>query len=407
MGIFANEALNECNPKWETAVHRIDELYKKKEDMRSEFERDYTRILHSESYRKLKHKTQVFFETQNDLVCTRIEHVNHVESVSTTIAKSLGLNRDLTSAIAIGHDLGHAPFGHEGENVLSNLLKQYTGEEFWHEKNGLRVVDCLDLLEDSSRCMRTLCLTYAVRDGIISHCGEVNDTTLFPRDEPIDLKDFKRRVTRPFTWEACVVKLSDRIAYVGRDIEDAKRLRILSMPQLFELKKIARKYGMNTLNTTTLIHDLITDVCKTSTPERGICTSAKMSELLIEIKDFNYRHIYANNRLEIYRRYVKLVIESIFFLLLEYYDGENTIRNIRRAKYYPMLSKGFSVWLAHRSSIDLTDYEWSKTLQRRCLNKKIYKKLETKELYINAIIDFISGMTDSYAIRVFNELCRF
>ena len=123
MGVFTNEAMNEHNPKWKAAVHRIDELYKKKEDMRSEFERDYTRILHSESYRKLKHKTQVFFETQNDLVCTRIEHVNHVESVSTTIAKSLGLNRDLTSAIAIGHDLGHAPFGHEGETVLSDLLR--------------------------------------------------------------------------------------------------------------------------------------------------------------------------------------------------------------------------------------------------------------------------------------------
>lgn len=407
MSAFSHEAMNEQNPKWEAAVHRIDELYKKKEDMRSEFERDYTRILHCESYRKLKHKTQVFFETQNDLVCTRIEHVSHVESVSTTIAKSLGLNQELTSAIAIGHDLGHAPFGHEGEKVLSDLMQRNIGEEFWHEKNGLRVVDCLDLLEDNSRHMRNLCLTYAVRDGIIAHCGEVDDTEMFPRAEAIDLRDFQKRITHPFTWEACVVKLSDRIAYVGRDIEDAKRLRILTMPQLFELKNIAKKYDMNTINTTTLIHDLITDVCKNSTPDKGIRTSPKMSDLLNEIKEYNYKNIYANSRLVIYRHYVKLVIESIFNLLLEYYDGENTIRNIRRAKYYPLLSKSFSVWLAHRSSIDLSKYEWSKTLQRRCFNKRIYKKLETKEIYVNAIIDYISGMTDSYAIKVFNELCRF
>ena len=407
MGAFSHEAMNEQNPKWEAAIHRIDELYKKKEDMRSEFERDYTRILHCEAYRKLKHKTQVFFETQNDLVCTRIEHVGHVESVSTTIAKKLGLNQELTSAIAIGHDLGHAPFGHEGEYVLSDLMQKHTGREFWHEKNGLRVVDYLDLLEDSNRCMRTLCLTYAVRDGIISHCGEVNDTMMYPRDEAIDLNDFKKRVTNPFTWEACVVKLSDRIAYVGRDIEDAKRLQILSMPQLFELKNIAKKYGMNTINTTTLIHDLITDVCKNSTPDKGIRTSPQMAALLNEIKEYNYRNIYANNRLLVYRKYVRLVIESIFYLLLEYYEGENTIRNIRRAKHYPLLSQSFSVWLGHRSSIDLSKYEWSKRVQRRCMNKRIYHKLETKELYIDAIIDYISGMTDSYAIKVFNELCRF
>ena len=100
-----------------------NDLYHKKEDVRSDFERDYTRILHSLAYRRLKHKTQVFFNVKNDHICTRMEHVQHVESVSCTIANALGLNCELTRAIAIGHDLGHAPFGHEGEKILLRFAK--------------------------------------------------------------------------------------------------------------------------------------------------------------------------------------------------------------------------------------------------------------------------------------------
>ena len=120
-GLFQAYASSETNPNWKKQIERQQELYKREYDIRSEYERDYTRILHSLAYRRLKHKTQVFFNIDNDHICTRMEHVQHVESVSCTIAKYLGLNVDLTRAIAMGHDLGHAPFGHEGAVSYTHL----------------------------------------------------------------------------------------------------------------------------------------------------------------------------------------------------------------------------------------------------------------------------------------------
>ena len=108
---FKGYAANADNPNWTQLIKRQTELYSRPDDIRSPFARDYTRILHSMAYRRLKHKTQVFFNINNDHICTRMEHVSHVESISSTIATSLGLNAELTKAISIGHDLGHAPFG--------------------------------------------------------------------------------------------------------------------------------------------------------------------------------------------------------------------------------------------------------------------------------------------------------
>ena len=137
---FQSEAANKKNPKWENLIKREKPLYGRNNDIRSEFARDYTRIIHSNAYRRLKHKTQVFFSPKNDHICTRIEHVNHVESISYTIANYLGLNTELTKSISVAHDLGHAPFGHKGENVLSEISKRDVGIPFWHEKNGLHFV---------------------------------------------------------------------------------------------------------------------------------------------------------------------------------------------------------------------------------------------------------------------------
>lgn len=121
---FKSVAATPENSNWEKLTARAVDLYSREDDVRSPFARDYTRILHSLAYRRLKHKTQVFFNIDNDHICTRMEHVAHVESVSHTIAKSLGLNDELTKAIAMGHDLGHAPFGHQGETVISELSKE-------------------------------------------------------------------------------------------------------------------------------------------------------------------------------------------------------------------------------------------------------------------------------------------
>ena len=126
---FDDVAMREGNPKWDKMISRQHPIYARNGDVRSDFARDYTRILHSLAYRRLKHKTQVFYNAAgNDHICTRIEHVQHVESVSNTIANSLGLNEDLTKAIAMAHDLGHAPFGHQGEKIISNLTEKYLGK---------------------------------------------------------------------------------------------------------------------------------------------------------------------------------------------------------------------------------------------------------------------------------------
>ena len=138
---FYSVRCTEDSKKWEQSIKREIPIYSRNNDIRTDFERDYTRILHCEAYRRLKHKTQVFFAPHNDHICTRMEHVNHVASVACTISKYLGLNIQLAEAIATGHDIGHAPFGHHGEDCLNKLLEQKEGhnapKKIWHERNSL------------------------------------------------------------------------------------------------------------------------------------------------------------------------------------------------------------------------------------------------------------------------------
>src|SRR5574344_765848 len=259
---FETVSANEKNPNWENIIRREEPLYERKDDIRTPFERDYTRILHSTAYRRLKSKTQVFYCPQNDNICTRIEHVNYVESISYTIAKALGLNTDLTRAIATGHDLGHSPFGHKGGDILSQICKRDIGTSFWHERNGLYMVDNIELLEDDKGEKRNLDLTYAVRDGIISHCGEVDENSVKPRKNAIDIEKeyLKPNQYAPYTWEGCVVKIVDKISYLGRDIEDAKKLGLFDL-HINELYDIQSKK----VNKTIIINDLASDLWDNST----------------------------------------------------------------------------------------------------------------------------------------------
>ena len=394
---------------WADLIRRRTALYEKPNDCRDPFERDYTRILHCLAYRRLKHKTQVFFNIENDHICTRMEHVSHVESVAATIAKDLGLSVELTRAIAIGHDLGHAPFGHQGERELSAIQEKYLGTKFFHERNGLRFVDDIELLEDDYRVQRNLDLTYAVRDGIISHCGEVDENGLRPRREYIDLTTFTESGQyQPFTWEGCVVKLSDKIAYVGRDIEDAIRLKFLTKENQAQLADLAKAYDKMAINTTVIIHNMIYDVCANSSPEKGVCLSQRFYDQLKEIKDFNYQYIYKNKRLTPFTEYARVVITQIFNVLLDAYDGEDTLSELRRrAEIYPELMGAFADWLSKfcDTEMNLFDNITEKTV--KCSNKKIYGTLATREIYIGAIIDYISGMSDNYCIKVFNELITY
>ena len=404
--IFRDFASRPGNPDYEKHITRETELYSRENDIRSPYERDYTRILHSLAYRRLKHKTQVFFNIANDHICTRMEHVQHVESVSCTIAKYLGLNADLTRAIAMGHDLGHTPFGHEGEIELTEIRSRYGLDKFWHERNSLNMIDNIELLEDKSGCYRNLDLTYAVRDGIISHCGEVTENGISPRKSAIDLSEF----TRPgeyqaYTWEGCVVKISDKIAYLGRDIEDAIRMDFLSGSDLRQLRKIARRHGVDEINTTVVIHSFIISICKNSSPDAGIRLSQERCEMLNEIRAFNLEKIYLNPKFNVYKKYVSLIIRSIFDFLIDAYDGERTPERLqKKAAVCPMMVRDMTRHL-HAYSDLAPDPE---VLRReKYLNKKIYGSLESEAVYAQAILDYIPGMTDSYAISAFNELITF
>lgn len=393
------------NTNWEILIQRERELYSRNDDVRTPFARDYTRILHSMAYRRLKHKTQVFFNINNDHICTRMEHVSHVESVSSTIAKALGLNDELTKAIAIGHDLGHAPFGHQGEKVLKKLSKKYLNKDFWHEQNGLRFVDSIELLEDNYKVCRNLDLTYAVRDGIISHCGEVDQNGITPRDISISINDFDSPGKfQAATWEGCVVKIADKIAYVGRDIEDALSLGLLSQEEKNDLLKMARTFDQHAVNTTVIMHNMIIDICKNSSPEQGIMLSKQFNDQLLEIKNFNYDCIYRHKRLTPFLHYSELVLTQIFETLLSYYSADHTWEALKKdKKYTPKIIDSFEKWLARYCLSEIVPEGELKGLSLSCENNKIYRKLDTEEIYMQAIIDYLSGMTDRFAIDLFNE----
>ena len=388
---------------WEKLTSRGNELYGRSGDIRSPFARDYTRILHSTAYRRLKHKTQVFFNSENDHVCTRMEHVAHVESVAYTLALHLGLNEELTRAIAFGHDLGHAPFGHHGERVISELSQKYVGTTFWHEKNGLRIVDCLELLEDDHRFRKNLDITHHFRAGINSHCGEIDQNGLCPRAELFDLNELQfAGQSQPATWEGCVVKLSDKIAYLGRDIEDALSLGFINAEQLNE---IAFQPSGETVNTTVIMHDLIIDVCKNSSPREGIRMSDSSFARLNAIKKFNYDYIYRSPRFKAFEEYARLIINTLFGGLYSLYkDGFNFSELKKYSLVYPELARAFGDWLKKYCSEEILPDELKPVC---CSNEKIYGKLDNEKIYAQAVLDFISGMTDSFAIRLFDEQLKF
>lgn len=388
---FEKYSANENNPNWNKIISRESPLYNRNNFMRSEFERDYTRIIHSTAYRRLKHKTQVFFSPENDHICTRIEHVTHVESISYTIAKNLGLNTELTKAIAVAHDVGHSPFGHEGEKILSEISNRDLGISFWHEKNGLELVDNIELLEDTERFKQNLDLTYAVRDGIISHCGEIDENCLKPREEFIDLNDYKfPNQYAPYTWEGCVVKISDKISYLCRDIEDAITLKIF--------KDIPGEEDI--INNTNLINNLIYDLCENSSPEKGLCLSENALNLMNRIKAFNYKYIYASNRIKPSTRYFRVVINEIYNLLKSMYDGQNTLNKLNDVSdIYPNLCKGFINFIT-----DYYDFDNRENLR---LKNKVLFSIDNEKDFYKAIIYYISGMTDNFAIEIYNEIIHF
>ena len=386
---FEEQSANSTNSLWSNFTKREKPLYKRNNDLRSEFERDYTRVIHSTAYRRMKNKTQVFFSPKNDHICTRAEHVVHVESISYTIAKNLGLNTELTKAIATAHDIGHSPFGHQGEKVLSDISKRDIGENFWHEKNGLDMVDKIELLEDPKGNKQNMNLTYAVRDGIISHCGEIDENRVMPRKEYINLNEYMYpNQFAPYTWEGCVVKISDKIAYLGRDIQDAITLGLID--NLDELYDILNYNKDEVINNTVIINNLVYDLCSNSSIEKGLCFSDEKFNMINTLKKYNYKKIYLSEKLQPSTRYFELIINTIYDLLKQYYTDKKSKRKC------PELINDFNIWLK--------DY-WNLERTENNKNDVIFDVSNEKEYY-KAIIYYISGMTDNYAIEMYNRIIK-
>lgn len=292
-------------------------------EIRTEYQRDRDRILHSKSFRRLKHKTQVFLSPEGDHYRTRLTHTLEVSQISRTIARALNLNEDLTEAIALGHDLGHTPFGHTGERILQKLCIN----GFRHNEQSLRVVDYLEIRNGKMG----LNLTYEVRDGILNHPSNYE----------------------PATLEGQIVSISDRIAYINHDIDDAVRGNIIDkIPEKF-LKKIGYSHGQR-------INNMIIDIIENSKDKNKIMMSDDMAELTAELRDFLFENVYYNKVAKSEEDKTMFIVEKIF----EYYT-----------KNFDALPEFYL---------------------------KIYENNNfTKEEIIK---DYIAGMTDRYAMKVFEEL---
>jgi len=339
------------------------------------FQRDAHRILHCTAFRRLRYKTQVIFSPENDHISTRVDHSLYTASISQTVARALGLNQDLVYAIALGHDLGHGPFGHAGELILDRLWKQHDpARTFVHEIHSLRVVDKLAFRPSTTE--RGLNLTYEVRDGIVCHCGEATEQYLSPRARPgRPLEQLTRRGTVPITLEGCIVRLVDRIAYAGRDYEDAVAVlgRLPPLP-----KTVVRVLGADNRR---IINSLVTDLIETNlrTPER-IGFSDRVFEALTLLYEYNVRHIYYHP------------------LLAEYASrAANMLTEIYQFEQRELASRPQSRW----GQVGAGDPPPVRELHH--FIAKMYPP-EDRPALTQIVIDHMSLMTDRYARNFFEEV---
>lgn len=339
--------------------------YSKPEELlRSPFSRDSDRILHSKGYSRYIDKTQVFFLVDNDHITHRVLHVQLVSKIARTIGRALGLNEDLIEAISLGHDIGHVPYGHLGESILSKLCQEYEIGKFRHN---VQAIQFLDKIENKDLTLQTL-------DGILCHDGEVHNANLTPDQnlswDNFDLKLEKGENIIPSTYEGCVVRFADNIAYLGRDLQDARELNLLNDSDLQEFPSICKTLldihmsDCEDINWI-IIDTLIKDIINSSYNEESISFSEDMSHCVKELKDYNYEKIYNNPLLYEPKPIIEKMFETLFNTFLE--DFENNKSSS------PIYS-------------DMYDCPW--------INED-YKD-EVKEKPAILVRDYIAGMTDRY-----------
>ena len=290
-------------------------------DIRPVFQRDRDRILHCKSFRRLKHKTQVFLSPKGDHYRTRLTHTLEVSQNARTIAKALRLNEDLVEAIALGHDLGHTPFGHAGERILNELCE----EGYRHNEQSVRIVEKLE--KDG----KGLNLTWEVRDGILNH-----QTSMMPH-----------------TLEGKIVRLSDKIAYINHDIDDAIRAKVMSEEDIpLEIRKVLGMTSKERLNT--LIHNIIMN----SMGKNDIVMSEEIGGAMQDLRKFMFQKVYTNPAAK----------------------GEE-------AKAERLLCELYAHYMGH---IEILPEQY----------QRMHSEGEKKE---RVVCDYISGMTDQYAVAKYRE----
>lgn len=332
MDILKQLELNEerLHPRAAKSVHSKRQREEKKSPVRTEFQRDRDRILHCKSFRRLKHKTQVFISPGGDHFRTRLTHTLEVSQIARTIAKALNLNEDLTEAIAMGHDLGHTPFGHTGEKILDEINKG-----FRHYEQSLRVVDKLEY--DG----KGLNLTNEVRNGILTHSKGLGP--IIPED----------KTKLPTTLEGQIVRISDIIAYVNHDLDDAVRAGLITEDDIpLSTTKIFGKTFAKRIDT--IVLDMIEQSLKTDL--EYISISDNIYEELSRLRDFLFERVYLIKETE-------EEIEKIRRILTVIYD-----------------------YVKKKPGEYINPYPETDTVDRR-------------------IIDFIAGMTDRYALNLFEQFC--
>ena len=345
----------------DTGVRRLHDA-RLEEGYRQTFSVDVDRILHSRAYTRYIDKTQVFYLIHHDHITHRVLHVQLVSKIARTIGRYLGLNEDLIEAIALGHDIGHTPFGHDGERFLSELCRASGIGDFHHN---VQSVQFLDRVERKGKgwnlCLQTL-------DGILCHDGEVHNQILKPkRSKTFEMLEKETALKKenplypltPMTLEGCVVRMADTISYIGRDIEDAIRLNMIKRSDL-------PKESVSVLGDTngTIVYHLVTDIINTSFQNTYVAFSQKISEALKRLKDFNLERIYMNPKIKKDTGTIKILFGILFEKYLDDIENEN------RAS---VIFKGFLEDMSE-------DY-----IQNHC-----------KEEIVR---DFIAGMTDQYFLR--------
>jgi len=346
----------------------LSRVHPRQEDVRGHCFRDQTAIIHSMPFRRLKHKTQAFFAPSNDHACTRIEHVLHVATIAGTIMRGLAHNdwdvdTELAYAAGLGHDLGHAPFGHTGEAVLSKLVG---GEGFSHELHSLRVVDHL------ARDGHGLNLVRGVRDAIVCHNGEKYEQYLMPMDTRLpEQKTNPERL--PATLEGCAVRFADKIAYLGRDVEDALRagfFRLEDMPE-----QLRRELGSTNGD---IINTLVLDLIETSIKNNKLGWSDDKFELVVKLGEFNTKNIYRHPKMMSYQKYCQGILEVIY----EHLSAEAGRFFAGSAPGETKLDEAFARYLTKMQDF----YRGEGADMNRML------------------IDYIAGMTDSFALEAARQI---